>query len=273
MNNELTMDTVVKLKFKGSVERVTLSEFYNPDTHGDEEDFFAIIQAWIQTGRATIVKTQKTKYEEMADAVARELTSVEHGKTLEQDNVQRLNYNQGSHGYHAKVAFPAKTLLDAQEMQQTLIKNFNIDENQIGIEAKAGSVLVTITNCPVKAFSSIERAFGFKRATEAVSGMVEKTASTALNVTDMTLNNVAVPVAKTAIGTSTKVAKSLFGFSAKLAGIAVGEVTKATKQCVNEIKNDGYIAQAKGEVVDGIHAVKRKFGGSGFGGGGGIILE
>ena len=92
-------------------------------------------------------------------------------------------------------------------------------------------------------------------------------------MTDMTLNNVAVPVAKTAIGTSAKVAKSLFGFGAKLAGIAVGEVTKATKQCVTEIKNDGYIAQAKGEVIDGVHAMKRTFGGTGFGGGGGIILE
>lgn len=269
----LTMETIVDLKFKGSMERVVLKDFYNPETHGDEEDFLAIIQAWIQTGRASVVEMQKSKYEEMADAVVAELKAVEHGRNLEQDRVQRVNYNQGSHGYYSKVAFPAKTLLDAQEMQQTLIKNFNINANQLGVEAQGGSVLVTITNCPVKTFSSIEKAFGFKRATEAVSGVVEKTANTALNVTDMTLNNVAVPVAKTAIGTSAKVAKSLFGFGAKLAGIAVGEVTKATKQCVTEIKNDGYIAQAKGEVIDGVHAMKRTFGGTSFGGGGGIILE
>ena len=269
----LTMETIIELKFKGSIERVSLKDFYKPEFHGDEEDFFTIIQAWIQTGKASIVEPKKSKYEAMADAVVEELKAVERGRNLEQDRVQRLNYNQGSNGYYAKVAFPAKTLLDAQEMQQLLIKNFNINENQIGVEAQGGSVLVTITNCPIKTFSSIERAFGFKKATEAVSGVVEKTANTAINITDMTLNNVAVPVAKTAIGTSTKVAKSLFGFGAKLAGIAVGEVTKATKQCVTEIKNDGYIAQAKGEVVDGVHAMKRTFGGSGFGGGGGIILE
>lgn len=269
----LTMASIVDLKFKGSIERVILNDFYKPEIHGDEDDFLAVIQAWIQTGRATIVEENKSKYEEMADAIVEELKTVETGKTLEQDRIDRINYNQGAHGYHAKVAFPAKTLLDAQEMHQILIKNFNITQNQLGVEMKDGSTLVTITNCPVKTFASIERAFGFKRATEAVSGVVEKTANTAINVTDMTLNNVAVPVAKTAIGTTTKVAKSLFGFGAKLAGITVGEVTKATKQCVTEIKNDGYIAQAKGEVVDGMHAMKRTFGATSFGGGGGIILD
>lgn len=269
----LTMETIIDLKFKGSIERLALRDFYKPDIHGDEEDFISLIEAWIQTGRATIVETRKSKYEQMADAVVEELKAVERGKTLEQDRTQRINYNQGAHGYHSKVAFPAKTLLDAQEMHQTLIKNFNIVQSQLGVEMKDGAILVTITNCPVKTFSAIERAFGFKRATEAVSGVVEKTANTALNMTDMTLNNVAVPVAKTAIGTTTKVAKSLFGFGAKLAGITVGEVTKATKQCVTEIKNDGYIAQAKGEVIDGVHAVKRTFGATGFGGGGGIILD
>ena len=153
------------------------------------------------------------------------------------------------------------------------MRNFNLKQEQLGVEMQGTSILVTITNCPVKTYGSIERAFGFKRATEAISGVVDKTAKTAINVTDMTLNNVAVPVAKTAIGTSAKVAKSLFGFGAKLAGIAVGEVTKATKQCVDEIKNDGYIAEAKGEVIDGVHSMRRVFGNTSFGGNGGVIIE
>ena len=44
--------------------------------------------------------------------------------------------------------------------------------------------------------------------------------NTVLSATDMTVNNLAVPVAKTAISTTTKVAKSLFGFGAKIAGIS-----------------------------------------------------
>ena len=141
---------------------------------------------------------------------------------------------------------------------------------------KGNKILVTITNCPIKTYASIERAFGFKRATEAVSGAVEKTANTVLNATDMTVNNIAVPVAKTAISTTAKVAKSLFGLGAKLGGIAVGEVVKSVKACATEIKNDGYIAEAKGEVVEGMHTVKKAINNSSFGNktsGGGVIIE
>lgn len=269
----LSMQTVIDFKFKGTMERKSLEEVYSPDIHGTEEDFFAFIEAWIQTGRAKIADIHKTKEQEMADLIAEELMAVNKGKAIEQDRIERVNHNASSHGFYSKVGFPAKTLLDAQEMHQTLMKNFNIKNNQLGVEMKNGTVLVTITECPVKTYSSIERAFGFKRATEAVSGVVDKTANTVINTTDMTINNIAIPVAKTAIGTSTKVAKSLFGFGAKLAGIAVGEVTKATKQCVEEIKNDGYIAEAKGEVVDGVHSMRKAFGNTSFGSNGGMIME
>lgn len=270
---DLTMQTVIDFKFKGSSERKALSDIYNEDVYGSQEEFFAFIEAWIQTGRAKIVDSHKSKEEEMADAIAQELMAVQKAKTIEQDREDRVNYKSGAHGYYGKVGFPAKTLLDAQEMMQQLMRNFNLKQEQLGVEMQGTSILVTITNCPVKTYGSIERAFGFKRATEAISGVVDKTAKTAINVTDMTLNNVAVPVAKTAIGTSAKVAKSLFGFGAKLAGIAVGEVTKATKQCVDEIKNDGYIAEAKGEVIDGVHSMRRVFGNTSFGGNGGVIME
>lgn len=269
----LTMETVIDFKFKNSMERMALKDLYDEDMHGTHEDFFAFIEAWIQTGRAKVVPPQRSREEEMADLIAQELMSVNKAKSIEQDRVDRLNYNAGAHGVYKKVGFPAKTLLDAQEMHQTLMRNFNIKQNQLGVEMNGPKVLVTITDCPVKTYASIERAFGFKRATEAVSGAVDKTANTVISTTDMTINNIAVPVAKTAIGTTTKVAKSLFGFGAKLAGIAVGEVTKATKQCVEEIKNDGYIAEAKGELIDGVHSVRRAFNNTSFGGNGGVIME
>lgn len=269
---ELTMDTVVDFKMKGSMERKALKDLYDEDIHGDHEDFFAFIQAWITAGRATIVDT-RSREEKIADQIAEELMSVQRGKAIEQDRIERANYGSTNYGVYAKVGFPAKTLLDAQEMHQILMRNFNIKQNQLGVEMNGGNVIVTITDCPAKTYSSIERSFGLKRATEAVSGAVDKTAKGVINATDMTLNNIAVPVAKTAIGTTAKVAKSLFGFGAKLGGIAVGEITKATKQCVDEIKNDGYIAEAKGEVISGYHSIRRAVNskaGSGFGG---IIME
>lgn len=268
----LTMETVIDFKMKGAVERLCLKDLYNEELHGTVEDFFAFVEAWIMTGRAIIVDT-RDEATKIADQIAKELMTVKKGKQIEQDRVEKANYGQNRLGVHKKVGFPAKSLLDAQEMHQSLMRNFNLSADQLGIEMKGKDILVTITDCPVKTYSSIERIFGFKRASEAVSGAVDKTAKTAINVTDMTLNNVAVPVAKTAIGTTAKVAKSLFGFGAKLGGIAIGEITKATKQCVEEIKTDGYIAEAKGEVQSGIHSVRRALGNTSFGGNGGVIME
>lgn len=271
--NNLTMQTELEFKFKNGMERIVLCDMYDEDRYGTEEEFFAFIEAWIQTGKAKIIPAKKSKEAEMADLIAQELMSVKKAKNIEQDRINKQNYNVGSHGYHEKVAFPAKSLLDAQEMQQILMKNFNISEDKLEVSMKGGSIQVIIEKCPIKTFNAIERSFGLKRATEFVSDSVDKTAKGIINTADMTINNLAVPVAKTAIGTSAKVGKSLFGFGAKLAGIAVGEITKATKQCVTEIKNDGYIAEAKGEVIDSLHAIKRTIGTSGFSGGGGVILE
>ena len=268
----LSMETVIDFKIRGSVERITLKELYNEEIHGTVEDFFAFVEAWITTGRATVVDT-RDEATKIADKIAKELMTVQKGKQIEQDRIDRANYNQNNLGTYKKVGFPAKSLIDAQEMHQQLMKNFNLKADQLGVEMKGNNILVTIVDCPVKTYASIERAFGFKRATEAVSGVVDKTAKTVLNTTDMTINNVAVPVAKTAISTTAKVAKSLFGFGAKLGGIAVGELTKATKQCVEEIKTDGYIAEARGEVTSGIHSIKRAFGKTNFGGHGGVIME
>lgn len=270
---ELTLQTVIDMKLKGGTNRVVLADVYNEAIHGELEDFFEFIQAWIHTGRATIVEPNKTQEERMADAIAEELIAVNKAKSIEEDRVQRENYKQASNGTYSKVGFPAKTLLDAQEMHQLLMKNFNIKQQQLGVEMKDGQVVVTITDCPVKTYVAIDRSLGFKRTTETVSGFVDKTAKNAVNITDMTLNTVAVPVAKTAIATTTKVAKSLVGFGAKLSGIAIGEVLRSSKQCIDEIKNDGYIAEAKGEVIDATHSIRRTFSNRNSNSKGGFIID
>ena len=89
---DLTMQTVIDFKFKGSSERKALSDIYNEDVYGSQEEFFAFIEAWIQTGRAKIVDSHKSKEEEMADAIAQELMAVQKAKTIEQDREDRVNY-------------------------------------------------------------------------------------------------------------------------------------------------------------------------------------
>lgn len=272
MQNTLTMDTVVDFKFRGTVERVILSKMYDPELHGTEEDYFSFVDQYIQAGKATIVDT-RSEEEKIADQIAREIMQVNRSKTIQEDRVQKETYNQNARGVYGKVGFPAKSLLDAQEMQQMLMKNFYIKQHQLGVESKGSKIIVTITNCPVKTYNSIARTFGMKRATETVAGTVDKTAKTLVSTTDMAINSVAVPVAKTTIGTGAKIAKSLLGFTAKLGGVAVSEIAKATKECVAEVKSDGYLAEARGEVTDGIHSLRRAMNKRAGMGMGGIIMD
>lgn len=267
----LTMETVVTFKMKHGEETGPLKDFWNPDNENkiDENQFIESVNAWIQAGRAKINKPID-KAAEIADQIAKELGIVENGEMLYQDIQQRENYNNGSNGYYAKVGFSARTLVEAQEMNQQLIKNFGISQEQIGVEMQNGKVTVTISNCAVKTFARIDRFYAAKKLTGTVTNAVDKTASGLVNTVDIAANTLVVPVAKTAIGTGTKVAKSLFGLGAKLGGILVGETIKATKECSKEIANDAYINIAKGEVVDSIHSVKRAIinkSGSSFGGG------
>lgn len=270
----LTMNTIIDMKINGGIERRILSEMYNPDIYGTEEDFFAFVNAWIQTGRAKVVEPSKSKEAEIADQIADELMQVQKAKEIQQDFKDRMSYNDNKLGVYKKVGFPAKSLIDAQEMHNLIIKHYNISTEQLGVEMQGTNIIVTITNCPAKVYTSLDRMFGVKRAGEAVTTAVHKTANTVLNTADITINSVAAPVAKTAVATTAKVAKSLFGFGAKLAGIAISEVTKATKQCVNEIKNDTAIQEAKGEVMEGVHSVKKFANSKHFtGGNGGQIIE
>lgn len=272
--NNLTLDTVVKYNMKGgSVEQLPLRQLLDTGVFGSEEELYFNTNLFIKSGRAFVVNT-KNPLEEMADNVARELLAVNKSKDIQEEHKQRLHHGQDRRGTYQEVQFPAKTLLHAQEMMQSIMRNFNIDQSKLGINMMGNDIIVIVKDCPVATFPKIDRAFGFKRATDAVTGTVEKTANSLVNTTDLVLNDLAVPVAKTVIGTSAKVAKSLVGLTAKLGGIFVGEITKSGKQCVNEIKQDGYIAEAKGEVQETIHSVRRSMGGSmsfGLGGGGQIV--
>ena len=107
-NINLTMDTIVDFKFNGGAQRKPLSAIYNPALHGDEEDFFAYVYAWIQTGRATIVKPVQNKEADIADQIAKELLAVQKAKDIEEDRIARQNHNITSHGVYKKVGFLAK---------------------------------------------------------------------------------------------------------------------------------------------------------------------
>ena len=273
LETDLTMDTLVDFKLKGAVNRVKLSDIYDEEQYGDHEDFYKMVTAWVQVGMAKIVDL-KTEDEKMADKVIKELHTMESARNFEEDHNQRLNYGAESKGVYAKVSFPAKTMLDAQELAQAFMRNFNITKDQIGIEGGLDSIEITIKNCPVKTYNSINRAYGLRRGAEFVGNTIEKTAKGIVNTTDMAINSLATPVAKTAIGTTTKVAKTLIGFTAKIAGMTVGQTVKATKECIQEVKSDGYINEAKAEVMDSIHQIKRTMGNSSFGSNmGGKIIE
>lgn len=270
----LNMNSIIDMKINGGVERRALKDMYNPDIYGTPDDFLAFINAWIQTGRAVIVKPTQSAEADTADKIAQELLNVQRAKDIQADEVARQNYNMNKLGVYKKVGFPAKSLMDAQDMINMILKNYNLSSEQVGVEMNGNKILVTIVQCPVKVYSSLDRMFGIKRAGESISNTVNKTANTVINTADITLNSVAAPIAKTTITTTTKVAKSLFGLGAKLAGIAVSEVVKGTKQCITEIANDTSIQEAKGEVTEGIHSIKRFANEKHFvGGNGGQILE
>lgn len=269
---ELTMNTVVDFKIKGSVKRATLVDIYNPAIHGDEDDFYAFVTAWLHTGQAHIVD-MRTPEEQVADSIAEELLSVKKARTIQEDELERQTYKEKQYGTYGKVGFPAKTLMDAQDMHQVLLRNFSIKQEQLGVEMAEGKVIVTITDCPVKTYISVSRFFGVKQVTETVAGTVDKTAKGVVGATDIAINTVAVPITKTAVSSSVKVAKSIIGFTAKLGGIAIAEFSKGAKECATEIKNDAHIIEAKGEVTDGIHTIKRTLNSKAGYAMGGMIME
>lgn len=272
MYKDLTLETVVDFKLKGGVQTLKLEEVYDEERYTDLEEFFATIEDWVRAGKA-VIRDTRTDREKIADKIADELGAVRRGQNIAQERVEKLNYNSTSHGIYKKVAFPAKTLMDANEFVQMLMRNFGLKQEQLGVEMQGTEILVTISNCPVKTYAKIERAYGIRRGTEAVTNTVQKTADTLTNSADIAVNTLAVPVAKTALGAGGKIAKTLVSCIARVGGIAVTEISRNAKQCTEEIRNDSYIAEAKGEVIDGVHGVRRTFNKKFNIGAGGIILE
>lgn len=269
--NELSLESLIEFKYKGQFKR---SKVIDMTPQGvDPEEFLETVAAWIQTGHAVIID-QRTKEDIMADKIAAELGAIKYAEEIKQDHSDRLSYGQDNLGSYSKVSFPAKSIIHAQEIISFINQNYNIDEDTVGLEVKGKTVQVIITNCPIKVYQSLSKTLTVQRATEFVTNSVEKTAKTAVNTVDLAIGSVGIPVAKTAIKTTAKVAKSLLGFTAKVAGIALGESIKATRELSEDVKTDIHLAEARGEVIEGMHAIKRTVNQSKVGRGyGGSIIE
>lgn len=268
---DLSLDSLVEFRYKGQLKRSKVVDMVPEGV--DPEDFLNTVAAWIQTGHAVIID-QRSKEDIMADKIASELGAIKYAQDIRQDHEDRLSYRQDDLGFHKKVGFPAKSIIHAQEIINFINQNYNIDPDTVGMEVKGKNVQVIITECPVKVYQSLSKNLAVQRATEYVTSTVEKTAKTAMNGVDLAIGSVGVPVAKTAIKTTTKVAKSVLGFGAKICGIAIGETIKATRELAEDITTDIHLAEARGEVIDGMHTIKRTVSQSRAGKSfGGVIIE
>lgn len=245
---------------RGEIKRVKLRDLVGEGRFKTLEEAIAYTSAFIQTGNAFIVDA-RTSVQSKEDQVFAELTAVNTAKEIKQAREEKVYYRDKINSATVvNCEFNAKSILDAQEIMQMLLRNYNIPSDNIEMTMTSGKYFVRVTDCPTRIYEKVCFALGAKRGVEEVAGFVERTADTAVNGTDMVLNDLAVPVAKTAIKTTTKVGKSALGLIFKLGGIAVTEVTRSGKQLVAEIKSDGYINEAKGEVLDGVHSIKRAVG-------------
>lgn len=244
---------------RGEVKRVKLGDLVGEGRFKTLEEAIAYTSAFIQTGNAFIVDA-RTSVQSKEDQVFAELTAVNTAKEIKQAREEKVYYRDKINPTTVNCEFNAKSILDAQEIMQMLLRNYNIPSDNIEMTMTSGKYFVRVTDCPTRIYEKVCFALGAKRGVEEVAGFVERTADTAVNGTDMVLNDLAVPVAKTAIKTTTKVGKSALGLIFKLGGIAVTEVTRSGKQLVAEIKSDGYINEARGEVLDGVHSIKRAVG-------------
>lgn len=257
---------------RGEIKRVKLGDLVGENKFSVLKDAIAYTENFIQAGRAFVVDT-RNQVQTTEDKVFAELTAVNTAKQIESDRRDKVYYRDTVNTQLVKCAFKAKSLFDAQEIMQRLLKNYNIKQENIEIGMKNSNYYVKVVDCPYRIFDKMNRSLAVRNGVEEVAGFVERTADSAVNGTDMVLNDLAVPVAKTAIKTTAKVGKGIVGLVAKLGGIAVAEITRSTKECVNEIRTDGYIAEAKGEVLDGVHSIRRAIGNKTATGNVGIILD
>lgn len=249
----LSMDTIIIFNGK----RLVLGDIRaNMQTQLPDEQFYDSVRAWIRSGKARVEDT-RTKEDKIMDKIYDELMTIEKGEGIKECRRQEEVASASTLGVYKKVGFPAKSLLDAQEMMAQLTTSYNIPGNQVGLVMENGQTLVTITDCPIKTYQSLEIAFGTKKVAQAVTGGVNRAVNNVINITDVAATNVVVPVAKTAITATGKIARSLLGLGAKIGGMAIAETIRTTKDCADTIKNDSYVAEAKGELTDGMQAIRR----------------
>ena len=256
--NDITNDTKIRFKF-GSGIGATMSIndlIANGKFGNDEEVIRAAVYGFLQTGKAVVIES-KDPVQAVADKIAEELMAVETAKSIQEDHIERMNFGDTQYGMVKKCRFQCKTIIDATQALQMVMRNYNITKDHISINSDAEGVFLYLENIPQITYVKISKALTVRNVTEAVTNKVEKSANSIVNGGDILLNDVGVPISKVAIGTTAKIAKSILQLGVKLGSIAVGEFTKEGKNCIREIKEDGYLQVAKGEVIDAGHSIKR----------------
>ena len=256
--NNITNDTKIRFKF-GSGIGATMSIndlIANGKFGNDEEVIRAAVYGFLQTGKAVVIES-KDPVQAVADKIAEELMAVETAKSIQEDHIERMNFGNTQYGMVKKCRFQCKTIIDATQALQMVMRNYNITKDHISINSDAEGVFLYLENIPQITYVKISKALTVRNVTEAVTNKVEKSANSIVNGGDILLNDVGVPISKVAIGTTAKIAKSILQLGVKLGSIAVGEFTKEGKNCIREIKEDGYLQVAKGEVIDAGHSIKR----------------
>ena len=256
--NNITNDTKIRFKF-GSGIGATMSIndlIANGKFGNDEEVIRAAVYGFLQTGKAVVIES-KDPVQAVADKIAEELMAVETAKSIQEDHIERMNFGDTQYGMVKKCRFQCKTIIDATQALQMVMRNYNITKDHISINSDAEGVFLYLENIPQITYVKISKALTVRNVTEAVTNKVEKSANSIVNGGDILLNDVGVPISKVAIGTTAKIAKSILQLGVKLGSIAIGEFTKEGKNCIKEIKEDGYLQVAKGEVIDAGHSIKR----------------
>lgn len=256
--NNITNDTKIRFKF-GSGMGATMSIndlIANGKFGNDEEVIRAAVYGFLQTGKAVVIES-KDPVQAVADKIAEELMAVETAKSIQEDHIERMNFGDTQYGMVKKCRFQCKTIIDATQALQMVMRNYNITKDHISINSDAEGVFLYLENIPQITYIKISKALTVRNVTEAVTNKVEKSANSIVNGGDILLNDVGVPISKVAIGTTAKIAKSILQLGVKLGSIAIGEFTKEGKNCIREIKEDGYLQVAKGEVIDAGHSIKR----------------
>ena len=256
--NNITNDTKIRFKF-GSGMGATMSIndlIANGKFGNDEEVIRAAVYGFLQTGKAVVIES-KDPVQAVADKIAEELMAVETAKSIQEDHIERMNFGDTQYGMVKKCRFQCKTIIDATQALQMVMRNYNITKDHISINSDAEGVFLYLENIPQITYVKISKALTVRNVTEAVTNKVEKSANSIVNGGDILLNDVGVPISKVAIGTTAKIAKSILQLGVILGSIAIGEFTKEGKNCIREIKEDGYLQVAKGEVIDAGHSIKR----------------